>query len=104
MINIFQELNPTRKLLNLPKLFKHYKVKNIKYRYEDDTGKEKFLTVPISYRLFVKLTIWIAYETKFDEMYISENIRGGENHWISTLIDDHKNKRIDLNDYIYENS
>jgi hypothetical protein len=37
-----------------------------------------------------------------DELSYSKRLIGVNNYWLTQLSDDHKNKRIDLTEYIYD--
>lgn len=98
MINNY---NPTRKLCNISKLLKKYNVENINAGYKTPDGI-KYITIPPELDLLIQLKIWIAYDTQTDELSFSKRLIGVNNYWLTQLSDDHKNKRIDLTEYIYD--
>lgn len=91
----------TRLLLNLPKLLNKYNQTTINIGFKSDRPNS-YITIPIEFDLIVRLKAWISYDSATDQLSISQYLIGVDNHWISTLIDDHKNKRIDLNLYTYD--
>jgi hypothetical protein len=94
--------NPNRELLDLPKILKHYGITEIKVAIRDDNNPKASITVPINFDLIVNLKLWISYETDTDKINISKRLISQGNYWVTQLIDDHKNKRINLKQYIYE--
>lgn len=104
MYNRPQVHNPmypkTRKLVDMPKLLAKYGVHevNIPYKVGD---KYDTLKIPVNVDLFIKLKVWISYDIQTHELYVSKEIRGGGNYWITQLVDDVKNGRIDLEGYVY---
>lgn len=94
--------NPNRKLLNLTKLMEHYGQTSINVRYYNATDETDVVTLPLSHRLFIKFKAYIAYDSVNRIMYISPYLLGVNNHWLSTLKDDHANNRISLELFQYE--
>ena len=93
-------------LLNILKLCENYHADGIKYGWlgrKTTTQKEKeLLTITVPYPDIdwcVRTKTYISYDEQSDQIYLSENLKLGMNHWISTLLDDHKNKRIDIKQY-----
>ena len=48
------------------------------------------------------LKVWIAYDTRLKQVYVSKNLIGTGNFWLTQLLDDEKNKRLDIEKYLYE--
>lgn len=92
--------SPTRKLLKIEELAKKYNVDRLNVLYQNDKHQPDFITIPLSIDLFIQLKVWIAYDPKTDELSYSKRLIGVNNYWLTQLSDDHKNKRIDLNDYL----
>lgn len=97
MINNY---TPTRKLCNINKLLQKYNVDTINVGYKTSDGI-KYITIPPAIDLLMQLKVWIAYDTQTDELSFSKRLIGVNNYWLTQLSDDHKNKRIDLTEYIY---
>jgi len=97
------DFNPTRKLVNLPKLLEKYKIKKLNVAYHDpDKPKTPHITIPPNVNLFVMLKVWIAYDTNRNEIYVSKNLIGVDNFWLTQILDDEKYKRLNITKYLYE--
>lgn len=96
--------HPTnRKLLNLAKLCKNYRIETINVAYYDPTNENvSNVTIPPTVDLLIKLKAYVAYIPTEDRLIISNNLIGVDNYWLQQLKDDHKNKRIDLEAYTYD--
>lgn len=94
--------SPTRKLCDIEKLLKTYNVENINVAYITPDDPKNFITIPPALDLLIQLKVWIAYDTKTDELSFAKRLIGVNNYWLTQLSDDHKNKRIDLTEYIYD--
>lgn len=88
----------TRKLIDIPKLLAKYNVQNIHITYPHD-DKLQSLEIPIHIELLIMLKCYISIDVETDEIYVARNLRGGANYWLTQILDDHKNKRIDLREY-----
>jgi len=98
----FNNFDTTRRLVNLPKLLLAYKVKNINVGYHDREKTKAYITIPPNVDLFMMLKVWIAYDTKIAQVYVSKNLIGSDNFWLTQFLDDEKNKRLNIEDYLYE--
>ncbi len=94
--------NPDRKLANLPKLLELYNVKKINIGYHDRENPKAYIEIPSNVDLFMMLKVWIAYDTRLKQVYVSKNLIGTGNFWLTQLLDDEKNKRLDIEKYLYE--
>ena len=104
MKNILKDYyeSPNR-LINLEKLCKNYNIDKINIAYKDSNReRQKLEGIPPTIDLVAPLKIWMSYNTETDLLTVCQNLIGVDNYWITQVEDDHKNKRIDLNDYIYE--
>ena len=95
---------PARELVNIEKIAKKYKVETITINYKDKDSANGmgYIDIPIKIDLIVRLKAWISYDLKTDTLVYSHYIIGGKNYWITQLQQDHKNKRIDISQYLYE--
>lgn len=94
--------NPDRKLVNLPKLLELYKVKKLNIGYHDREKPKAYIEIPPNVDLFMMLKVWIAYDTRLKQIYVSKNLIGADNFWLTQMLDDEKNKRLDIEKYLYE--
>lgn len=97
-------------LLNILQLCENYKTDGLNYGWlgrKNTTQKEKeLLTVHVPYPDIdwcIRTKTYISFDEYNDTLNISDNIKLGNNHWISTLIDDVKNSRIDIKKYYIGN-
>jgi len=94
--------NPHRKLLDIEKLADHYKVTGIEVAYKNREDPRAHIVIPPKIDLFLLLHVWISYDTDIDRLTFAPCLRNGStNYWLTQLLDDHKNKRIDLADFTY---
>lgn len=93
--------NPTRKLCDIEKLTKKYNVKNINVAYITPEKYKNYITIPPALDLLIQLKVWIAYDAQTDQLMFSKRLIGVDNYWLTQLSDDHKNKRINLTEYIH---
>jgi phosphoribulokinase len=99
-----------RNLLLLPELARKYGVTTINVAYEakhadaepinrhPDTNKP-YYTLPIALDVLIKNKVYLAYDDETDTIARPDYLIGVGNHWLQTLTDDHKNRRIDINQY-----
>lgn len=92
--------SPTRKLCDIEKLTKKYNIENINVAYVTPDDPKNYITIPPALDLLIQLKVWIAYDAQTDELIFSKRLIGVDNYWLTQLSDDHKNKRIDLTEYI----
>ena len=102
-------------LIALPELAKKYNIKTINVGYTPKHADAEpmtktnnglaYYTLPMCLDVLIKNKIWLAYDFEKDLITYPQNIIGVGNHWLSTLQDDNKNKRIDINLYLinYDN-
>lgn len=100
----------TRQLLNVLKLTEYYKTDGINYAWlgrKTTTQQEKdVITIRVPYPDidFCMMTkTYISYDTDEKQLYISNNLKLGKNHWLSTFIDDVKNNRVQIQDFYHGN-
>jgi len=94
---------PETKLLNLILLLQLYKQDRLNVRYYNPNSQDdNYISVPPVIDLFVKFRCWINYNPTTDQITVSNNLIGVQNYWITQLLDDHKNKRLNIMDYIYK--
>lgn len=98
--------NGPRKLLNILKLTEDYKTDGLNYAWlgrKTTTQREKeLLMVHVRYPdvdWCMRTKTWIGYDQNENQLYICDALKYGKNHWLSTLIDDVKNRRINIEDY-----
>lgn len=98
------EPNPTRRLVDLAKLATNYNQETLWINYKDhsQSNGRGYIEIPLNMDLFMRLRAWIAYDRDTDDLIISQNIMGGPTYWLTQLLDDHKNKRIDITKYIHD--
>jgi hypothetical protein len=99
-----------RNLLLLPELAQKYGVTTINVAYEakhadaepthrhPDTNKP-YYTLPIALDVLIKNKVYLAYDDETDTIARPDYLIGVGNHWLQTLTDDHKNRRIDITQY-----
>lgn len=97
-----------RKLLNILKLTEVYNTNGINYAWlgrKSTTQTEKeLLMVHVDYPDIdwcILTKTYISYDPKDNQLYISNSLKLGKNHWISTFIDDVKNRRVDISDFYH---
>lgn len=98
-----------RYLLTLPELAKKYNQQTINVAYMpkhqdvaiNPVGNSGicYYTLPIALDVLIKNKVWLAYDTDNDTIVRPPHLVGVGNHWLNTLTDDHKNRRIDINQY-----
>lgn len=97
-------------LIKLPELAKLYDVKTINVAYEPKHADAEptlvnqkgipFYTIPISLHVLIKNKVWLAYDDETDTIARPQHLIGVGNHWLNTMTDDHKNRRIDITNYL----
>lgn len=101
----------TRILIALPELAKKYDIKTINVAYNpkhqdaepqniNAETKISYYTLPICLDLLVKNKVWLSYDDETDTITRPDYLIGVGNHWLQTLTDDHKNRRIDIQNYL----
>ncbi len=95
-----------RKLINVLKLCENYQTDGINYAWlgrKTSTQKQKeLLMVKVPYPDIdwcIRTKTYISYDPVKNQLFISDSLKYGKNHWISTFVDDVKNKRIDISNY-----
>lgn len=99
-----------RTLINLPKLAKAYNVNTINVAYEPRKDEPEptqtsqknlpYYTLPINIELLVKNKVWLAYDDENNTIARPNYIIGVGNHWLNTVDDDHRNRRLDITQYL----
>ena len=99
-----------RKLLMIPELAKKYNITEMNVMYypkHNDAlpinkmyNKLPYYKIPISLDVLIKNKVWIAYDDENDTIITPDYLIGVGNHWIQVLRDDHKNRRIDISEYL----
>ena len=100
-----------RTLIALPELAKKYDIKTINVGYNpkhadanpeyiNPETKIPYYTIPISLDLLIKNKVYLAYEDEHDAIITPDILIGVGNYWLKTLNDDHKNRRIDIQNYL----
>lgn len=90
-------MSDTRRLLNLKQLCSHYGIQELFINQSDD---DDLVAIPPKKDVYIPLKCYIAYDYATGQIYISQRLITPKNHWLNTLKDDLKNKRIDYNDYV----
>ena len=100
----------TRHLLLLPELAKKYDQRTINVAYTPKHADAEpvqrtlhntpYYTLPISLDVLIKNKVWLAYDDENDTIVRPAYLVGVGNHWLNTLTDDHKNRRIDITHYL----
>ena len=100
----------TRRLLLLPELAKKYDQRTINVAYvpkhsdaeptQRTLNNMPYYTLPISLDVLIKNKVWLAYDDENDTIVRPNYLVGVGNHWLNSLTDDHKAKRIDITHYI----
>lgn len=100
-------------LLLLPELCRKYGVTTINVAYQPkhadaeptqrhpETNKP-YYTLPVCLDVLIKNKVWLAYDGETDTIARPDYLIGVGNHWLQTLTDDHKNRRIDIIQYTLE--
>lgn len=99
-----------RHLLKLPELARLYGATTINVAYEPKHADAKpmniapngiaYYTLPMSLDVIIRNKVWLAYDDEKDTIVRPTTIIGVGNHWLNTLTDDHRNKRIDITNYL----
>lgn len=99
-----------QKLIALPELAKAYDISTINVAYTPKHADAKptlitqnnipYYTLPICLDVLIKNKIWLAYDIDKDLITYPQNLIAVGNHWLQTLQDDNKYKRIDITQYL----
>lgn len=99
-----------QKLIALPELAQTYNIQTINVAYNPKHADAKptqttqngvaYYTLPICLDVLIKNKIWLAYDITTKLITYPQTIIGVGNHWLTTLQDDNKNNRIDINQYL----
>ena len=95
-----------RELLNVLKLCEDYQTDGLNWgwlgRKTTKQEKKELLSVHVPYPdidFCLRTKTYISYDPNEKIIYLSDSLKLGTNHWISTLIDDVKNNRITIEKY-----
>lgn len=98
-----------KRLLKLPELAKLYGAKTINVAYTPKHADAEpinitadgipYYTLPMSLDVIIRNKVWLAYDDETDTIARPQHLIGVGNHWLNTLTDDHKNRRIDITKY-----
>lgn len=98
-----------KRLLKLPELAKLYGATTINVAYHPKHADAKpinispngipYYTLPMSLDVIIRNKVWLAYDDETDTIARPSQLIGVGNHWLNTLTDDHKNRRIDITQY-----
>lgn len=96
-------------LLKIPELAKIYGATTINVAYKPKHADAQptqtspnglpYYTLPICLDVLIKNKVWLAYDADADTIARPQHLIGVGNHWLNTLTDDHKNRRIDITLY-----
>lgn len=95
-----------RELLNVLKLCEDYQTDGLNWawwgRKSTDQEKKEVLQVHVPYPdidFCLRTKTYISYDPNEKIIYLSDSLKLGNNHWISTLISDVANNRITIEKY-----
>lgn len=98
-----------RRLLALPELARKYGATTINVLYTPKHADAEptqlapngnaYYTLPICLDVLIKNKVWLAYDDEYDTIDRPAYLIGVGNHWLNTLTDDHRNRRIDITEY-----
>ena len=98
----------SRKLLNILKLVEDYQTNGINYswrgRKSTTQAEKELLTVHVEYPDIdwcIRTKTYISYDPQDRQLYICDALKYGKTHWLSTFIDDVKNRRVNIEDYYH---
>lgn len=100
----------SRKLLNVLKLTEYYGSNGINYgwlgRKKTDQREKELLVVHVPYPdidFCMATKTYVSYDPAEKQLYLSNSLKMGKNHWINTFIDDLKNSRVQIQDFYHDN-
>lgn len=100
----------TRQLLNVLKLTEYYDTNGINYgwlgRKTTTQEKKELLRIQVPYPdidFCMATKTYISYDTDQKQLYLSNSLKLGKNHWLNTFIDDLKNSRVQIEDFYHDN-
>lgn len=100
----------TRQLLNLLKLTEYYDTDGINYgwlgRKSTNQREKELLVVKVPYPdidFCMATKTYVSYDPVEKQLYLSNSLKMGKNHWLNTFIDDLKNSRVQIEDFYHDN-
>jgi len=101
-INLQHTNSSKSNLIDIKKVMQHYRTNYINVKYEFESKPNDILrNIEPHPDKLLRLKAWITYDPEIDQLTISQYLIGADNYWITQFVDDHRNKRIDVKDYLY---